>query len=75
MKAVELENVSYIYSKDTPFMKVAVDNINISFDENMMTGLIGHTGSGKSSVAQMLNGLLRPSSGDLDAWALTPWKV
>lgn len=74
MKAVELENVSYIYSKDTPFMKVAVDNINISFDENMMTGLIGHTGSGKSTVAQMLNGLLRPSSGDIKIYGRKMWE-
>ena len=74
MKAAELENVSYIYSKDTPFMKVAVDNINISFDENMMTGLIGHTGSGKSTVAQMLNGLLRPSSGDIKIYGRKMWE-
>ena len=74
MKAAELENVSYIYSKDTPFMKMAVDNINISFDENMMTGLIGHTGSGKSTVAQMLNGLLRPSSGDIKIYGRKMWE-
>ena len=65
MTAAELKNVSYIYSQNTPFMKVAVDNINITFEENMTIGLIGHTGSGKSTVAQMLNGILRPTSGDV----------
>jgi energy-coupling factor transport system ATP-binding protein len=65
MNAAELKNVSYIYSQNTPFMKVALDNINITFEENMMIGLIGHTGSGKSTVAQMLNGLLKPSEGDV----------
>ncbi len=65
MTAAELKNVSYIYSQNTPFMKVALDNINITFEENMTIGLIGHTGSGKSTVAQMLNGLLKPSSGDV----------
>ncbi len=65
MNAAELKGVSYVYSKNTPFMKVAVDNIDITFEKNMITGLIGHTGSGKSTVAQMLNGLLRPSEGDV----------
>ena len=65
MNAAELKNVSYIYSQNTPFMKVALDNISITFEENMMIGLIGHTGSGKSTVAQMLNGLLKPSEGDV----------
>ena len=46
-------------------MKVALDNISITFEEKMMIGLIGHTGSGKSTVAQMLNGLLKPTEGDV----------
>ncbi len=73
MKAAELENVSFVYSKDTPFMKVALDNTNISFEEDMMTGLIGHTGSGKSTVAQMLNGLLRPTAGDVTVYGRKMW--
>ncbi|MGN1095434.1 MAG: energy-coupling factor transporter ATPase [Eubacteriales bacterium] len=74
MTAAELKNVSYIYSQNTPFMKVAVDGIDVSFGENMITGLIGHTGSGKSTVAQMLNGLLRPSSGDVYIYGRNMWE-
>ncbi len=74
MTAAELKNVSYIYSQNTPFMKVAVDNINITFEENMTIGLIGHTGSGKSTVAQMLNGILRPTSGDVIIRGKNMWE-
>ncbi len=74
MNAAELKDVSYVYSKNTPFMKVAVDNIDVNFEENMITGLIGHTGSGKSTVAQMLNGLLRPSSGDVLIHGRNMWE-
>ena len=73
MNAAELRGVSYVYSKNTPFCKVAVNNIDISFEEKIVTGIIGHTGSGKSTVSQMLNGLLKPSEGvvlveDKDIW-------
>jgi energy-coupling factor transport system ATP-binding protein len=74
MNAAELKNVSYIYSQNTPFMKVALDNINITFEENMMIGLIGHTGSGKSTVAQMLNGLLKPTEGDVFIRGKNMWE-
>lgn len=63
MTDIRLENVSYIYSPDTPFRKEALDNINITFHGDKLTGLIGHTGSGKSTLAQLFNGLLRPTSG------------
>ena len=73
MNAAELRGVSYVYSKNTPFCKVAVNNIDIAFEEKIVTGIIGHTGSGKSTVSQMLNGLLKPSEGvvlveDKDIW-------
>ncbi len=63
MSILRLENVSYVYSPDTPFEKEALSDVNIEFKENKITGIIGHTGSGKSTVAQLLNGLLRASSG------------
>ena len=74
MNAAELRGVSYVYSEHTPFCKVAVDNIDITFEEKLVTGIIGHTGSGKSTVSQLLNGLLKPSSGVVevdgkDIWA------
>lgn len=65
MNAAELRGVSYIYSENTPFCKVAVNHIDISFEEKIITGIIGHTGSGKSTVSQLLNGLLKPSSGEV----------
>ncbi len=73
MNAAELRGVSYVYSKNTPFCKVAVNNIDIAFEEKIVTGIIGHTGSGKSTVSQLLNGLLKPSDGtvlvgDRDIW-------
>ena len=74
MNAAELRGVSYVYSEHTPFCKVAVDHIDITFEEKIVTGIIGHTGSGKSTVSQLLNGLLRPSEGVVevdgkDIWA------
>ena len=63
MKKIELKNVSYVYSVGTPFCKKALDDINLTFENNRITGLIGHTGCGKSTLVQLLNGLLVPSSG------------
>lgn len=63
MSKLQLENVSYVYSPDTPFEKEALSDVTIEFAENRITGIIGHTGSGKSTVAQLLNGLLHATSG------------
>ena len=60
---LKLENVSYVYGKGTPFERVALDNINVSFKRGRITGLIGHTGSGKSTLVNLLNGLYKPESG------------
>lgn len=65
MNVIELKNVSYTYSEGTPFRKDALKNINISFKGNCITGLIGHTGCGKSTLVQMLNGLLAPTEGEV----------
>ena len=71
---IRLENVSYVYSKGTPFEKVALDNVSVGFERGKITGLIGHTGSGKSTLMQHLNGLLKPTSGKVlldgkDIWS------
>ena len=71
---LKLENVSYVYSKGTPFEKHALKNINVSFERGRITGLIGHTGSGKSTLVNLLNGLNRPTEGRVlldgeDIWA------
>lgn len=63
MGILTLENVSYVYSPATPFEKEALHNVSLDFEEGKITGIIGHTGSGKSTVAQLLNGLLKCTSG------------
>lgn len=65
MAELTLKDVSYVYSIGTPFEKKALDNINISFKSGIITGLMGHTGSGKSTMVQLLNGLLKPSTGSV----------
>ena len=63
MPIIETHNLSFTYSKGTPFEKKAVNNINISINENEIIGIVGHTGSGKSTLIKLFNALLRPSSG------------
>ena len=65
MNKIEIKNVSFLYSKGTPFEKVALDNVSVSFEKGKITGLIGHTGSGKSTLVNLLNGLYRPTSGEV----------
>ena len=62
-ETVRLENVTYKYSVGTPFEKTAVDNVSLSINQGEFIGIIGHTGSGKSTLIQHLNGLIRPTSG------------
>lgn len=63
MNKIELVDASFLYSKGTPFEMVALDSVNVTFEKGKITGLIGHTGSGKSTLVNLLNGLYRPSSG------------
>ncbi|MDQ5983433.1 MAG: energy-coupling factor transporter ATPase [Eubacteriales bacterium SKADARSKE-1] len=65
MPILEVKNLSFIYGVGTTFQKTAVDNINLSFEKGEFIGIIGHTGSGKSTFIKQLNGLLRPSSGEV----------
>ena len=58
-----VENVSCVYSKGSPFEKVALENINLTIEKGEFIGIIGHTGSGKSTLIQHLNGLIHPTSG------------
>lgn len=60
---IKVENLTHIYMKDTVFQHIALDNVSFSIDDGEFVGLIGHTGSGKSTLIQHLNGLLKPSSG------------
>lgn len=65
MSLIEINNLTHIYSEGLPFEKKAVDDISLKVEENEFIGLIGHTGSGKSTFIQHLNGLLKPSSGEI----------
>ena len=63
MAEITLENITYVYGKGAPYEMRALDDISLIFPAGEVTGLIGHTGSGKSTLVQMLNGLLKPDSG------------
>jgi len=61
--SVEIKNLTHIYSKGSPFEFKALEDINITIEDGSFVGIIGHTGSGKSTLIQHLNGLLNPTSG------------
>ena len=60
---IKLDHVNYIYNPDTVEKVIAVDDVNLEIGGNSLTAIIGSTGSGKSTLIQMLNGLLKPTSG------------
>lgn len=61
--SIKIENLVHVYMPKSPFEKVALDNVNIEIKEGEFVALIGHTGSGKSTLIQHMNGLLKASSG------------
>ena len=74
MAILKTEGLTYTYSAGTPFEKTAVDHVDLCIEKNQMIGVIGHTGSGKSTLMQHFNGLLQPTSGKVfldnqDIWA------
>ena len=71
---LEIKNLSHVYSAGTPFEHVALDGVSFSVSKGEFIGIIGHTGSGKSTLIQHLNGLLKPTSGQVlldgvDIWS------
>ena len=71
---LQVRNLNYIYSAGTPFQHQALDNVSFSVERGEFIGIIGHTGSGKSTLMQQLNGLLKPTSGEVlldgkDIWS------
>ena len=71
---LQVENLTHVYSAGTPFEHKALDNMNFSVERGEFIGIIGHTGSGKSTLMQHLNGLLKPTSGKVlldgkDIWS------
>ena len=63
--SIIVENLTHIYNEDMPFASKALDNVSLEIKDNDFVGLIGHTGSGKSTLIQHLNGILKPSSGKI----------
>lgn len=63
--SIKIENLTHIYMPKTPFEKKALDDVNLYIEDGEFIALIGHTGSGKSTLIQHLNGLLEPSSGKI----------
>lgn len=71
--AVEVKDLVYKYSIGTPFEKAAVDGVSLSVAKGELVGIIGHTGSGKSTLIQHLNGLIKPTSGEVYADGVNVW--
>ena len=65
MSIIEAKNLNYRYGVRTPFEKTAVSDVSFSIEKGEFIGIIGHTGSGKSTLIQMLNGLIKPDSGEI----------
>lgn len=63
MSIIELKDISFIYGKKTPYETKALDGVNLSVEDNCITGIIGHTGSGKSTLIQLFNGLIKAHEG------------
>ncbi len=74
MSILKTEHLSHLYSVGTPFEKAAIEDVNLEINQGEFVGVIGHTGSGKSTLIQHFNGLLKPTSGKIyldgqDIWA------
>ncbi len=65
MPILETRNLSYVYGENTPFRVQALHDVSISIEKGELVGIIGHTGSGKSTLMQHLNGLVKPTSGEV----------
>jgi len=63
--SIKIENLTFTYMKGTPFEKRAIDDVSLEIHENEFVAIIGHTGSGKSTLIQHMNGLLKPTSGKI----------
>lgn len=63
--SIQVKNLKYVYSQGTPYESVALDDVTFNIDDGEFVGIIGHTGSGKSTLVQHFNGILKPTSGDI----------
>ena len=65
MQGIEIKDLTYTYSRRTPYEKKALDNVSLTINEGDFIGILGHTGSGKSTLIQHINGLIKPQSGSI----------
>lgn len=70
---LQVKNLTYVYSAGTPFEHKALDNVNFTLNRGEFVGVIGHTGSGKSTLMQQLNGLLKPTAGQVLLGGVDIW--
>ncbi len=73
MSTITLENITYIYNKGTPYATTALDHIDLTIASDGITGLIGHTGSGKSTLVRLFNGLIKPTEGTVSIDGVNIW--
>lgn len=73
MTILEVSHVTHTYGRGTPFKTEALHDVSIGFERGLITGLIGHTGSGKSTLVQMLNGLIKPDEGEVRLDGVNIW--
>ena len=74
MYKLEVKNVSFLYGKKTPFERCALDNVSVGFEKGKITGLIGRTGSGKSTLVNLLNGLYKADEGEILLDGVSIWE-
>ena len=72
--AIEVRDLTHVYSAGTPFEHTAIENMSFSVEQGELLAIIGHTGSGKSTLIQHLNGLLKPTSGEVLLHGESIWK-
>ena len=73
MSLLSVKDLTHVYSQGTPFQHTAVDSVSFDIERGDFIGIIGHTGSGKSTLVQMLNGLLKPTSGTITLDGVNIW--
>lgn len=71
---LEVKNLSYIYGKNTPYEKIALQDINFTLEEGKILGIVGHSGCGKSTLSKLLNGLLKATNGDIILEGINIWE-
>ena len=65
MDMIQIKDLRHVYGEGTPFASCALDGVSLSIKKGEFVGVIGHTGSGKSTLIQHLNGILKPTSGQI----------